>query len=55
MRPSTFESIVKKAMARYGIGRQRAEQIAGRAYWTTAEARARGQKRRRRASHRAGR
>ena len=55
MRPSTFESIVRKTMARYGVPRERAQRIAGAAYWNTAEARARGGKRRRRAAHRAGR
>jgi len=39
MRPATFERIVRKTMARYGIGRARAEKIAGRAYWTTVKAR----------------
>ena len=50
MRPSTFEQIVKKTMARYGISRARAKQIAGAAYWRTAEARYRGRPKRH-ASH----
>ena len=57
MRPSTFEDIVERSMVRYGIPRTpagfaRARRIAGAAYWTSAEARARG---RRRAGHRASR
>jgi len=39
MKPTTFERIVRKSMARYGISRQRAKSIAGRAYWRTVEAR----------------
>jgi len=44
MRPTTFERIVRRSMARYGIGRKRAEAIAGRAYWTTVHARFRKSK-----------
>jgi hypothetical protein len=36
MKPATFEDIVQKAMKRYGLSRERAEKIAGKAYWNAA-------------------
>ena len=47
MRPSTFERIVRQSMARYGISRARATQVAGRAYWQTVKSRYRKSKSRR--------
>jgi len=38
MEPETFEKIVKDAMKKYGISRERAEKVAGSAYWKSAEA-----------------
>ena len=35
MRSKTFKGIVSKTMKRYGISRERAEKVAGKAYWTT--------------------
>lgn len=52
MRPSTFEAIERKARHQYGpISRERLRKIAGAAYWTTAEARARRARARRRRAH----
>jgi len=44
MRPETFEKIKHKAKRRYGIGEERAEKVAGKAYWTTAKAKYRRRK-----------
>lgn len=38
MSPETFEEIKSKAKKRYGIGEERAEKVAGKAYWATAKA-----------------
>jgi len=45
MRPATFERIVRQIMRRYGFGRERAEKIAGAAYWQTVRAKYRERRR----------
>jgi len=46
MRPATFERIKREAMGRYGIGEERGEKVAGKAYWRTARAKYRGRRKR---------
>jgi len=38
MRSSTFERIVRETMSKYKLSRERAEKVAGKAYWTTVRA-----------------
>lgn len=44
MKPATFQKIKEKAKARYGIGEERAEKVAGAAYWKAARAKHRKSK-----------